>query len=257
MSAGGGLTLADDAFPAPATARRGVQVPSAVAHRFCDSVAMSAAVRVAVLNDFEIIVAGLAAILEPYRDRVRVVELASGTAVAADVDVVLYDSFGQQQGRRMRMAEDVPDGVPVLAFSWNMDAALVRDALRAGAAGYLAKGTAPERLVEAIERIAAGERVVPEPPSGSDNSPGNGDGSDVGRWPGDEHGLSAREAEVLALLCQGLSNEEVAERAFIGVNTVKTHIRTLYRKIGVSSRTQAVVWGHNHGFDPDRSRRIV
>ena len=59
---------------------------------------------------------------------------------------------------------------------------------------------------------------------------------------------------MLALLCQGLSNQEITERAFLGMNTVKTHMRTHYRKIGVDSRTRAVLWGIDHGFRPDRAR---
>ena len=71
----------------------------------------------------------------------------------------------------------------------------------------------------------------------------------------DDLDLSPRESEVLALICQGLTNADISERAFIGVNTVKAHIRTLYRKIGVESRSQAVRWGLEHGFAPDVSRR--
>ena len=60
---------------------------------------------------------------------------------------------------------------------------------------------------------------------------------------------------MLALICQGLSNQEITERAFLGLNTVKTYIRSLYRKIGVDSRTRALLWGIDHGFRPDHVRR--
>ena len=78
----------------------------------------------------------------------------------------------------------------------------------------------------------------------------------VGDWPGREQGLSARESEVLALITQGLSNQEIAERTYLSINSVKTYIRTGYRKIGVSRRSQAVAWGMRHGFEPDRMRSI-
>jgi DNA-binding CsgD family transcriptional regulator len=59
-----------------------------------------------------------------------------------------------------------------------------------------------------------------------------------GDWPGRDHGLSARESEVLCLIAQGLSNQEIADRAFLSINSVKTYIRSAYRKIGVERRTR-------------------
>ncbi len=101
-----------------------------------------------------------------------------------------------------------------------------------------------EELVEAIERVHRGERVLPTQMSAT---------AKFGRWPGDQHGLSARESEVLALICQGLSNQQITEQAYIGINTVKTHIRSLYRKLGVTSRSQAVIWGLANDFAPDHA----
>ena len=73
-------------------------------------------------------------------------------------------------------------------------------------------------------------------------------------WPGRQEGLSDRESEILALITQGKSNTEVARLTFLSPNTVKTYIRSVYRKIGVASRTQAVLWGVAHGFTPDHHR---
>ncbi|WP_309648576.1 helix-turn-helix transcriptional regulator [Nocardioides sp.] len=64
--------------------------------------------------------------------------------------------------------------------------------------------------------------------------------------------LSAREAQVIGLIVQGLSNDEIAATVFLSINSVKTYIRTAYRKIGVTRRAQAVVWGMTHGFAPDQ-----
>ena len=58
------------------------------------------------------------------------------------------------------------------------------------------------------------------------------------------------------LITQGLSNQEIAERSYLSINSVKTYIRTAYRKIGVTRRAQAVAWGMRHGFEPDRLRVI-
>lgn len=204
-------------------------------------------VRVAIVNDYEIVVAGIAAVLAPFDERVRVVELDSRVSVRSEVDVVLYDSFGQVQGDAVNVRGILADsGARLVVFSWNTEPELVTRAIKAGAAGYVSKGSSAEQLVDAIERVADGEQVQPET-----------EGDDFGRWPGADLGLSAREAEVLALICQGLSNQDIAERAFIGINTVKTYIRTLYRKIGAGSRTQAVLWGMDHGFQPDRTRVVL
>ncbi len=68
-------------------------------------------------------------------------------------------------------------------------------------------------------------------------------------WRGEEHGLSQRESEILTLVVRGLRNDEIAETAYLSINTVKTYVRTLYRKIEATSRSQAVRWGMRHGFD--------
>ena len=72
--------------------------------------------------------------------------------------------------------------------------------------------------------------------------------------PGRGEGLSDRESEILALITQGKSNADVARLTYLSPNTVKSYIRTIYRKIGVGSRTQAVLWGVDHGFTPDHNR---
>ena len=73
-------------------------------------------------------------------------------------------------------------------------------------------------------------------------------------WPGRGEGLTDREAEILALITQGKSNAEVAAHTYLSPNTVKSYIRTIYRKIEVGSRTQAVLWGVKNGFTPDHHR---
>ena len=78
----------------------------------------------------------------------------------------------------------------------------------------------------------------------------------AGDWPGRAAGLSSREAEIVALITQGLSNQEVADRAYLSINSVKTYIRSAYRKMDVTSRAQAVLWGVNNGFKPDSLRTV-
>lgn len=203
--------------------------------------------RVAIVNDYEIVVVGIAGVLQRFPERVEVVELDSGVPVQAEVDLVLYDSFGQPQGASIDVSAVVGEtSAKVVVFSWNTQHDLVERSLAAGAAGYVSKGVSGEELVKLLEAVHAGETVVPPCDEEVEGR--------FGQWPGDEHGLSPRESEVLALVCQGLSNQEISERAFLSLNTVKSYLRTLYQKIGVESRTQAALWGVDHGFRPDRLR---
>ncbi len=208
-------------------------------------------IRVAVVNDYEIVVAGVAAMLAPHHDRVNVVELDSGLPVLSDVDVILYDTFAQIQGDGVDL-EDLVHGSEayVVIFSWNLQPDLVGRAISRGASGYLSKGMSADEIVAGLEAVNRGETVTPR------ESADTIERVSAGQWPGNEHDLTARESEVLALITQGLSNQEIAERTYLSINSVKTYIRTAYRKIDVTRRSQAVAWGMRHGFEPDRMRSI-
>ncbi len=65
--------------------------------------------------------------------------------------------------------------------------------------------------------------------------------------------LSPREREVLHLVCCGLSNDDICDQLFVSINTVKTHIRSAYRKIRVETRVHAVIWGLSNGYGPTTS----
>jgi NarL family two-component system response regulator LiaR len=208
------------------------------------------AIRVAIVNDYEIVVAGVAAMLAQHPDRVQVVELDSGLPVISNVDVILYDTFGQVQGDGVDLEDLVHgSGAHVVIFSWNLQPDLVERALDRGARGYLSKALDAEQMVSALEAVHAGKVVAPA-------VAGQVEHAAAGEWPGRSQGLTAREAEVLALITQGLSNQEIADRSYLSINSVKTYIRTAYRKIGVTRRSQAVAWGMKHGFEPDRHRII-
>ncbi|MBB3040968.1 response regulator transcription factor [Nocardioides sp. LMS-CY] len=212
----------------------------------------AAPIRVAVVNDYELVVAGIAAMLAPHHDRVNVVELDSGLPVLNSVDVILYDTFAAIQGDGVDLDLLVHgNDARVVIFSWNLQPELVRRAIERGAAGYLSKGLASEQIVAGLEAVHRGETVTP-PASTTAVDTGV-----AGEWPGRQVGLSAREAEVLALITQGLSNQEIADRTYLSINSVKTYIRTAYRKIDVSRRSQAVIWGMKHGFEPDRMRSVA
>lgn len=206
--------------------------------------------RVAVVNDYAVVVAGIIQMLQDHG--LEVVELdVGGARVGGAADVVLCDTFAQPAGVTLaHLGRLDRTSARWIVFSWSTGPGQVATSLEAGAAGFVAKSVTACELVEAIERVHRGERVV--------LVPGHVDGVDGhvhahGRWPGREVGLSPREAEVLALICRGLSNAEIAEQLFLGVNTIKTYIRAAYRKIDVDRRSQAVIWGFAHGLDPVRS----
>ena len=209
----------------------------------------AAPLTVTMVDDHDLAVAGLQTLLTPYADRVRVVEIVTGAEVRSEVDVVLYDTFGQDQGDGVDLPTLVDDGrAKVVVFSWNTEPDLVERALARGASGYLSKQVTGQEMAWALQQVAAGAELRPQ-------DVGDSALPEVGAWPGRDRGLTAREAEVLALICAGLSNQQIAERTYLSINSVKTYIRTAYRKLGLSRRSQAVRWGLEHGFLPPEPRR--
>jgi NarL family two-component system response regulator LiaR len=202
-------------------------------------------VRVVVVNDFEVVVLGLARLLQPFSDRVEVIELDVRLPASQDADIVLYDTFGAPQGAAIRCEDVLADcrAQKLVVYTWNLDEALMRASMSTGISGYLSKQLSGEELADALERIHGGESITsPDPEGGSLAEPAGGD------WPGRAEGLSEREAEILAFIVQGLRNQELADRAYLSINTVKSYIRSAYAKMGVTSRSQAVLWGIDHGF---------
>jgi DNA-binding NarL/FixJ family response regulator len=206
-------------------------------------------VSVALVNDYDIVVMGLAHILEQYRDRVVIAELDTNVAVADLVDIVLYDTFGQPESDHDQISVLIgnPRARRVAVYTWNFHPDLIDSARSQGVDGYLSKALPARELVAALEAIHAGDMVISEPPVRARSIGGL-------NWPGRSEGLTDRESEILALITQGKSNAEVAKLTYLSPNTVKSYIRTIYRKIEVTSRTQAVLWGVRHGFTPDHHR---
>ncbi len=206
-------------------------------------------IRVALVNDYDVVVVGLARILDHYSDQLLIVEIDTNQAVADRADIVLYDTFAQPESDRFEISELVanPRVGKVAIYSWNLHPELIEQARAQGAAGYLSKALPARDLVDALEAVHAGATIFNRP----DGRVRAMNGSD---WPGRGEGLTDRESEVLALITQGMSNAEVADLTYLSPNTIKTYIRSIYRKIGATSRTQAVLWGVEHGFRPDKRR---
>lgn len=206
-------------------------------------------ITVALVDDYDVVLKGLAHMFDDYRDRVVVAELDANAAMSDSVDIVLYDSFAQPESDHDQIAALVanPRARRVVVYTWNFQPELVDEARRIGVHGYLSKTLPAAQLVAALEAIHAGETVISEQPRRAPSAPGLD-------WPGRREGITDRESEILALITQGMSNADVARLTYLSPNTVKSYIRSVYRKIEVTSRTQAVVYGIGHGFAPDNHR---
>jgi DNA-binding NarL/FixJ family response regulator len=206
-------------------------------------------IRVALVDDYDVVLMGVARMFDAYRDRVVVCEIDANEDVEDVVDVVLYDSFAQPESDHdeIKYLVDHPQARRVVVYTWNFHPDLVASARDKGVSGYLSKTLAARELVAAIEEVHAGNEVISEPPPRAHIAGGLD-------WPGRGEGLTDRESEILALITQGKSNADVARLMFLSPNTVKSYIRSVYRKIDVDSRTRAVLWGVEHGFTPDHNR---
>ncbi|NKR31474.1 response regulator [Prescottella equi] len=195
-------------------------------------------ISVLLVDDHLVVRAGLRALLDSQPDITVIGEADTGedaVAMAADrsPDVVMMDLAlgtgidGVEAIRRIRAAR--PEQ-PVLVFTtYDTDADVVR-ALDAGAIGYLLKDSAPPDIFGAIRDAVAGRSVL-SPPVAS---------RVLDRMRRPDQALTAREAELLSLLAEGLTNKELGKRLFISEATVKTHLAHIYAKLGVDSRAAAV-----------------
>ncbi len=209
--------------------------------------------RVVVADDHALVRSGVVGVLEGGGLQV-VGEAADGQeaveqALATRPDVVVMDvrmprTDGIEGTRRLRRLAEPPAVLVLTTF--DLDEYVFR-ALEAGAAGFLLKDAAPDRLVDAVRTVAAGEallapavtrrlieRYLQEPPA----APGPDPAAD----------LSPREREVWQLLARGLSNTEIAAALVVTEATVKAHVTRLLAKLGVRDRVQAVVRAYESGL---------
>jgi DNA-binding NarL/FixJ family response regulator len=206
-----------------------------------------APMRLVIVDDHQMVLDGLKAMLGPYREQVQVVGEASDPAEAVslvtslDPDAVLLD-VRLRGASGLDLCGDILAARPackVVFLTVYDDEQYLYQALRVGAAGFLLKRIRGGELVDYLRRIADGEVLI--------------DPSLAGRvalsaarlhsgefWPGAHLGLTQRESEVLSLLVAGLSNRAIAAKLVVSEETVKTHSRGIYRKLGVSDRAAAV-----------------
>jgi DNA-binding NarL/FixJ family response regulator len=200
-------------------------------------------VRVTIVNDFEIVVRGLAAMLAPFSSRVQVVELEAGGLPSEPTDVALFDTFAGRRrslGRIDELAADFDIGKVVL-YTWDLPEGFLNDIDRRSVDGVILKGMTAEQLVTALERVHRGEPIGIDRTAADDGAPA----------------LTEREREVLALIAMGSSNRQIASELYLSLDTVKTHVRKLFTKLGVNNRTQAAMAAQEHGVAAAWSRRTA
>ena len=188
--------------------------------------------RVGIVSTQEVLGKGLAAMLGEHPGRTEVTD-------ASVADVVLYDVLGVHRTNGADLEQLLRETASVvLAVSRDLRPDLRARAMAAGAHGWISMSIDSESRIAAVEAAAAGREL-----------PGGELAGAIDRL-GQSVGLTEREVEVLALITQGMSNLEIAERLYLSINSVKTYIRSAYAKIGASSRSRAVAWCLQHGFAP-------
>jgi len=205
---------------------------------------------VVLVDDCDLATAGLRSILATYEDRVRLVDIRQALAHPTALDVILYEPMGLS-GMASSVLRDLQSAseAHTAVFSW-----VDRDQLPTPTARpCLAKRSTASQLVVALEDLVAGRltgppvaAVSPEPtvvPEDEMTRPSLAKEVRAGV------DLTPREVDVIALITTGRSNLEISAHLGLSVNSVKTYIRTAYRKIGAERRSQAVLWGVSHGLD--------
>ncbi|WP_293905123.1 response regulator transcription factor [Phenylobacterium sp.] len=194
-----------------------------------------------VVDDHAIVRQGLAALLIDSGAAAQVLEAgdaAAGLALARahpDLDAAILDLRmpGAEGASAVRAFAAQRPTLPVIVLSSSEDAADVREALDAGALGYVPKSASPETILSAVRLVIAGEIYVPplmlqaESPAAAGGPGGAGEA------------LTARQREVLACVAQGLSNKQIGLKFGLSEKTVKVHVSAILRALGVANRTQA------------------
>jgi DNA-binding NarL/FixJ family response regulator len=220
-----------------------------------ESQSAASPIRLLLVDDHQMVLDGLGAMLGPHAGKAVVVASTTDPGEArrlvvdtapdvALVDVRMRSISGLELCQELRRL--APDTKVVLLTVYD-DEQYLFEGLRAGAAGYLTKQLVAEELLVHLRRVLEGEVVV--------------DPSLAGRvalsaaqlqrgefWPGAHLGLTQRESEVVELMVHGNSNRAIAKRLLLGEETIKTHARSIYRKLGVTDRSQAVAFVLREGI---------
>ncbi len=213
------------------------------------SLAMEGAVLdVALLSDLEIIVHGVSGMLAPHGSRIRMTTAGLHHRGYSPVDLTLIDTSLTTPGEIVAVNEalDDPRAGAVVIFVREGHSVTAQTAIAMGCRGCVDQALGSDELVATLECIGGGETVVS--PSLLEAADETHTSATSEPWPGHWQGLSRREGETLTMITGGLTNLEIAEHHNISINTVKSYVRSAYRKIGVERRAQAVRWGMKNGL---------
>lgn len=196
---------------------------------------MSTPLRVAVVSRHGLVRAGLNHLLGLEPDRARVVAAQGSPANLPDHDVAIYDltgSDGHAIGLRRVLESTVR---PVVVITTDADLELATQLRGQGVAGLVTMSVTVDALLGTLEKAATGRRATRA--ELRDRSWQAAHGSS---------GLTERELSILEQIAAGKSNEQIAEELYLSINTIKSNIRAAYKRIGVTSRSQAVIWALAH-----------
>jgi DNA-binding NarL/FixJ family response regulator len=214
-----------------------------------------AGVRVLIVDD-DALVRGALRMMLSGSDGIEVVgEAGDGEEVAAAVadhrpEVVLMDIRmprldGIAATAALRRRPDPPEVIVLTTF--DADENVLR-ALRAGASGFLLKDTPPARIVEAVQRVAAGDPILSPAVTRRLIARVTVDGGTAERSRADFARLTEREGDVVLAVARGRTNAEIADELFLSIATVKTHISHAMTKLGLANRTQLALLAHDAGL---------
>ncbi|WP_373695161.1 response regulator [Actinomycetospora aeridis] len=213
---------------------------------------MSSEIRVLVVDDDALVRGALTMMLDG-ADGIRVAgEATDGDEVPALVDahaphVVLMDLRMPRVGglaatKRLRERPDPPEVVVLTTFDSDEN---VLHALRAGASGFLLKDTPPAQIVEAVQRVAAGDPMLSPAVTRRLMEQAGADSSDRERAREALRELSEREYDVAVAIARGRSNAEIASEAYMSLSTVKAHVSHVLAKLDLENRTQIALLVHD------------
>jgi DNA-binding NarL/FixJ family response regulator len=195
----------------------------------------TAPLRVAIVAYSPLVRLGLAGLLATHPRRAIVVDQAASDGHLGHHDVAIYDLTGLAHGSR-DLQHLVASNTAVVGLLPREERELARRAAEMRVTAVVPIDITAEDLVEAVESAAL---------AGAESAEGEGDPPPATAKP---WGLSGREVEILRLIADGLPNLQIAQQLYLSPNSVKTYIRSAYRKIGAATRSQAVLWVLRHGL---------